>query len=185
MAPAPRERLSRRRLALCDLILVMWEDQVDRPRMDVNGLTEDRHRHRRALEMPPGRHGPRASPTRHRMPRPQASPPSRARSLARSPWHTHPVRRAPRSGSPVCRAGTDGHTTGIVDREIDRAVVRLIGDALGDQSLDERDHLRDVGGRPRVVLRILDPQVAPIGVEPLDTGSVTSRSSSPVAPHGR
>ena len=53
----------------------------------------------------------------------------------------------------------------LVDREVHRAVFGLIRHALRDQPLDQRDHLRDVVRRARIVLRRLDAQVLAVCVE--------------------
>ena len=55
----------------------------------------------------------------------------------------------------------------LVDREVDRAVLRLVRHAALDQPLDERDHLRDEVGRLRIVLGVLDAQELAIRVEDL------------------
>jgi hypothetical protein len=52
VAPHARERLPRSRLALSDLVLVVREDEVDSAAMEVQGLAEQIHGHRRALEVP-------------------------------------------------------------------------------------------------------------------------------------
>src|SRR5215212_4430484 len=50
--PDARERLSRRRFGLRDLILVMREHEIHATAMQVEGLAQILHRHRRALEVP-------------------------------------------------------------------------------------------------------------------------------------
>src|SRR3984893_15170390 len=52
--PEAGKRFFRRALGLRDLILVVWEDQVDATAMDIERLTQIFHRHCRALEMPAG-----------------------------------------------------------------------------------------------------------------------------------
>src|SRR3989442_4635218 len=52
--PVVRERLSGRRLQLCDLALVVREDQILAPTMHVERRAEIFHRHGRALDVPAG-----------------------------------------------------------------------------------------------------------------------------------
>src|SRR3954468_12097600 len=52
--------------------------------------------------------------------------------------------------------------------EVDRTVGPLIRNALPQQSLDQRHHLRDVVGGARIGRRLLDPQVLPILVKRID-----------------
>ena len=53
-------------------------------------------------------------------------------------------------------------------RKYQRAVLGLVGDVLGGEVLDERDHLRNAGGGVRDVLRVLDAE----GVEVLEEGAL-------------
>jgi hypothetical protein len=58
----------------------------------------------------------------------------------------------------------------------------LIRDALGEQARRERDHLPDVGMRPRLDRRLRDPQRAhvPVEVELLDRGKPVVGRAGPV-----
>ena len=58
MDPESRERLAGRPLALCDLVFVVREHQIDPARMDVDGrLSEESKRHRRTFDVPAGTAG--------------------------------------------------------------------------------------------------------------------------------
>src|SRR5687768_2887340 len=52
MAPVTRKGLPRGRLGLGDFVLVMRKDEVDPSGVQIQGLTQEIHRHRRALEVP-------------------------------------------------------------------------------------------------------------------------------------
>ena len=89
----------------------------------------------------PGGPGPTGSPTTAR----RAWPPSRARSpagraCARRPRPARPPAARRGSGRRACRSPEAPH------REVDVAV-HDVGEASGDQPLDQRDHLGDVLGR--------------------------------------
>ena len=87
--PVAREGLAGGALALRDLVLVVREDVVDAAAVDVEGLAEVAHAHRRALDVParPAR-PPRRLPGRLAL----LGAPSTARSRARPPCRT---RRSP------------------------------------------------------------------------------------------
>ncbi len=55
-----------------------------------------------------------------------------------------------------------------VDREIHRPVVGAVGHALGLESRDEPNHLRDVGRRTRVVLGCLNPEPRTVPLKEFD-----------------
>ena len=52
--PVVHERLPRRSLALGDLVLMMGKDQVGAAAVDVEGLAQVLHAHRRAFDVPAG-----------------------------------------------------------------------------------------------------------------------------------
>src|SRR5262249_41572842 len=121
------------------------EDQVLPAAVDVDGLPQVLHRHRRALDVPP------------RAPRPPWALPRRLAGFG-----TLPQREVERVALGL--AGLDpvalAHLVHATAREL--AVVRLAADvevdvaarrirmALLDQGRDQRVHLRDVAGRARV-----------------------------------
>ena len=160
--PVAREGLSGRRLGLRDLVLVMREDQVLPPSVEIEGLAEVLHRHRGALDVP------------SRAPRtPRARPGGLAglgafpeREIERVALHLshldpHPlaqvVHLAPRELA-VLRIAPH------VEIDVDP---RDVGVLLLDEALDQRDDLGQVLGRPRIVGRALDVQEIGIGEEGL------------------
>src|ERR1700736_5832921 len=54
MQPVAHERIAGRGLTLCDLILVVGEDQVDAAGMNVERLPQVLHAHRGAFDVPAG-----------------------------------------------------------------------------------------------------------------------------------
>ena len=171
MAPDARKRLSRRGLALRDLVLVMRKDEVHAAAVEIDRLAEDRHRHRGAFEVPAGT---AASP--RRIPGGAAL---LVLGLRRFPEREIlcvllrvVVLRHARAGLQFARVEPRELAVGgeLADREIDRPVVRLVRDALVHQALDERDHFGDIVRRPRIVLRALDAKIFPVPVEDLDHG---------------
>jgi hypothetical protein len=168
VAPDPDEAPPGRRLRLGDLVLVVGEDVVDPTAVDVQALPQQGHAHRRALDVPAG-----PAPTEARVPpdRPLGDrlPEGEvAGVLLRVVVGVDAAAGAghqPGGGDPGERpvAGEAG------DPEVD-AALPAIGDAGRLQPLDESDHLRDVGGRPWVVMGAADPQGVDVGEEALDPG---------------
>src|ERR1700680_4873009 len=152
---------------LCDLRLVVWKDVVQAAGMDVESIAEQRHRHRRALDVPARETGaPRARPYLHpvmagRLPEREVT----GMALAR-------IDLAPGAGQQlVCGVARELAVRGEggeveVDGSADVVCV-----AFRNEIVDELDHLRDelrgtrvVGGRPDVQPRgILNERLRVVG----------------------
>ena len=113
--------------------------------MDVEDGPEVRHAHRRALDVPAGSPGAdRRYPTTAR----RAWGPSRGRSRARRPSRTRPTPRARRPAAGPDR-GVRACRTPARTRSGRRSTRRRCGRRVRARAtLDERDDLRDVLGRP-------------------------------------
>ena len=166
MHPVAHEGLARRAGALRDLVLVVREDEVDAPAVQVERLAQVLHAHRRALEVPAGTAAAEGSvplsPLRlvllglpqYEVPRVflvvlvrvDAGP-------GADPRHVQP-------GQPAV-LGERG------DLEVDAAIggVRV---AAVDEPLHEADHLRDVCGGPGHHFRPLHPERGHVLLERAD-----------------
>ena len=152
--PGVHERAAAGGAALGDLVLVVRELQVESAAVDVEVRAQQRHRHRRALDVPA---------------RPPVAPgrgPARLAGLGGLPQH-EVERIALRlidldagAGPQVAEllAGQLAVALEAADRIEHVAVGGRVGVALLDQRLDHRDDLGDIGGRPRLVLGDLDAE---------------------------
>ena len=143
--PCAHESLAGGRLRLGDLVLVVGEDEVDTPGVDVEARAPGS-----ACSSRSTRCASRDAPCRWACPMPAPRPwaPSRARSRGRRPCCTRPPRPVRRLAAATGRAGRAPVGRPGRDAEEDRAVVRAIGVSLLEERADERRHLRDVLGRP-------------------------------------
>ena len=164
MKPGADERPPGRGLALGDLVLVVGEDEVHAPGVDVERGPEVGHAHRGALDVPAG-------PSRA-----DGRVPGRLAGLGALPQrevpdivlavlvrldplpHPHGVRVQARQ-PPV------GRPRG--DPEEDRPVVGPVGVPLLEQRTDELGDLRDVLRRPGQDVRARHAQGVRVGKEPL------------------
>ena len=155
--PVRHHRMAHGALGLGDLVLVVREDQVDPAGVDVEPLAEVLHRHRRALDVPAGEaFTPRAVPSHE---------PVRARLL---PEREVGVELLP--GVDLELLAVSGpKLVERVARELPVALeglnvvvdgpVHLVRVAVLDQPLGELEHLRDVVGRLRVLVRALQAEL--------------------------
>ncbi len=168
MAPDPRELDPGRPLRLRNLVFVVRKNEIHAPAVDVERVAEMLASHRRALQMPA-----RAAESPWRLP---GGAGALILGLGRLPegkvsyvFLVIVVRRdagarldlprvQPRELA-VAREPSDG--------EIHRAVVRPVGQPAPFQLLHQLDHLRDVLGRLRIHLGLLDAQKFPIVVKDL------------------
>ena len=153
--PGAHERRARGGLRLGDLVLVVREDEVDAAGVDVEGLPEIAHRHRRALEVPP-----RAPGADRRLPAglslPGALPQDEVADVVLGVLVGGNPLPHPELVGIEARQPPVGGPAG--DAEEDRAVVGPVGMTGREEALDERDHLGDVTGRPRELVRSRHPE---------------------------
>ncbi len=143
--PVTRQRRTVvRTAALRDLVFVVREDEVEAAGVDVYRLAQMLPDHRRAFDVPAGAAAP-----------PRAVP-ADLRCIARLPQHEVGgialVRRHldPRAGDHrLAVAFRERPIVGIAGDGEEHVPFRFIGMALGDQSLDHRDHGRDFLRRVR------------------------------------
>jgi len=137
--------------ALCDLILVVREDEIETAAVNVDRLAQVRPDHRGAFDMPA-----RAAPSPRRFPADDALP-------ARLPEHE--IGRIALVGRDL-NAGAGDHRLpiplaehtiiGVARDGKQHMPLRLIGMAEVDQPLDHGDHRRDLAGRVRRNCGLLD-----------------------------
>ena len=146
--------------ALRHLVLMVREEQILPAAMDVELLAEILPRHGGALDMPAGAAtAPGAVP---------------ARRLAVGGFPEHEIARIALIGRDL-DAGTGQHLLWIAAREPpvlgigrdgeEHMPLRRIGIVVGDQPLDDRDHLGDRLGRARLVVRRRAVQRRHVGME--------------------
>ncbi len=188
MHPDPGEfRLAGIGAALGDLVLVVREDQVDPAGMDVQHLAPNR---RVSVPAPSRstRGASRAGPGRRAHPRPRPpvhpppSPPSTGRSPGRSPSRTRRLLTrplAPVTQFPLIQLRQPAVGREPADREIDRAVLPLVGDALGPAGPGPGGSWRDEFGRPGIDVRRPHPEIVPVLEEGHAYGSTCCRSEVP------
>ena len=156
---------------LCELVLVMREDEVEPAAVDLEDGPEQLLGHRRALDVPA-----RAAATPGRVPPGVLAPacsPSRARSRAHLPCAGSAP--APRPDRPL--PGEAAVLLPARDAEVDVAL-DLVGVAALDQFDDERDDLVDRLGRPRPVVDLVEEEAAGV----LDYQRVASSARAALAP---
>ena len=149
MNPAAHHLVARHSLGLRDLSLVVRKHVVGPTGVDVEPIAQQRHRHRRALDMPAREsRTPRAGPhletvLARRLPQREVPRVSLARiDLAARPRQKL-ISRVPRQPAVSRKAR---------DVEVDSAA-DLIRVAALDELRDDLDHLRDVRGGPRILAR--------------------------------
>ncbi len=144
------------RTGLGEFVLVVREAQVEATAVDVELVAQVAARHGRALDVPSG-----APPPPRRIPRGirgfvrlRALPEREVAHVALAPrigisGRRHVVDRLTRQLAVFSpRAHVEVHVTGSVSPRLGR-----VGVTRADQLIDERDHLRDRSGSPRLVRR--------------------------------
>ena len=138
-----------RAFGLRDLVFVVRKNQVDAAAVDIEGLAQQRVRHRRTFDVPAG-----AAPAPRRMPSPEArastastarNPSGSACRARRQPARPRSFRRA--SAAPACRNRASTPRRRARGRLPRRHGPRLISD------FDHLDHLADVIGGARFARR--------------------------------
>ena len=155
MHPGRDDLVTDGRLRLRDLVLVVGELVVVAARVDVEAVAEVLHRHRRALDVPPGvAVAPRARPLQRAvgaglLPQREVL----GVTLVRVDRHLLTVSRA----EPVERVARELAVAGERRDVVVDAPVDLVRVALLEQRLDQLDHVVDVLGGARVQVGAFDP----------------------------
>src|SRR5262249_12147528 len=151
LGPEVRERLAGRRLGLGDLVLVVREDEVLTAAVDVEVRPQVLHRHRRALDVPPGTPGtPRARP--RGLARLGALPDSEVQRVVFRPPGLDAVALAHLVAPPPRELAVVGLLPDVVV-DVTAGGIRV---TLADEHADDRLDLGDVAGRARIDGRALD-----------------------------
>ena len=163
VAPDAHEALAGRRLGLGDLVLVVRKDVVDAAAVDVEALAEQRHAHRRALDVParvaaPDARVPADLVGSDRLPEREVADVLLGVVVGVDPaaGAGHEALRARAAELPV--RGERGDVEVV-------AAVGLVGGAGLLETLDQVDHLLDVLGRARIVVRRPDAERVAILLE--------------------
>ena len=157
MHPGADDAVSERSFRLRDLVLVMREDVVHAAGVHVETLAEVFRAHRRTLDVPAGKAGsPGRVPHQRAAPRFRALPEGEVRGVA--------LVRIDLGSDALPKRFTDVPRQAAVLRELPHRVVdgplHDVGETAREQPLDERDHLADVSGGPRIHRRGEDAQPA-------------------------
>ena len=151
--PVRGERLAGVRLGLDELVLVVREDQVEPAAVDVEVAAEVLHAHGRALDVPAGPARPPGAVPR-RLARLRALPQGEVAGMPLDRRGLDPRAGQQLFGVAVAELAVVG---GLGHVEIDVAG-RLVGKALVDQRLGDRDDLGDVLGGARHVVDAVDAE---------------------------
>ena len=144
-------------LTLRDLVFVMGKLQIRAPAMDVEMLTQQAGAHRGAFDMPA-----RAASA------PVRRPAGVGWIIHLAAFPQHEIQRValgrvdldPLAGSQIVErlAGQSAVAREITHRKIDISIFSPIGQAIALECADQRQHLGDEGGRPRLMIRLLHPE---------------------------
>jgi hypothetical protein len=165
--PVVGELLAGRALALRDLVLVVREDEVNAPGVDVEGLAEVLHGHRGALDVPAGTPATDLGVPSGLVPGFGGLPEGEvARVLLLVLVRVHALAAA---DDVALEVGL--RELAVFGERLDAVVVRAagaVGVPLRFEPLDDLDHLRDVSRRARHDVGALAPQGVEVFPERLD-----------------